>query len=74
MMHMVGQTVDLRIKKRQPFVLAEHDRGVTRRQFARQRRLARGGFSANEVQRSHQPNLPSVDSLEPHYSIDRCAA
>jgi hypothetical protein len=47
---------------------------VMRRQFARQRRLARGGFSANEVQRSHQPNLPSVDSLEPHYGIDRCAA
>jgi hypothetical protein len=37
---------------------------VTRRQFARQRRLARRGFSANEVQRSHQPNLPSVDPLK----------
>jgi hypothetical protein len=61
MTHMVGQTVDL--KTRQPFVLAEQDRGVTRRQFARQRRLARRGFSANEVQRSHQPNLPSADPL-----------
>ena len=71
MTHMVGQTVDLRIKTRQPFVLAEHHRCVTRRQFARQRRLAQGGFSANEVQCSYQPNLPSVDSLKPHYGIDR---
>src|ERR1700730_11110783 len=64
MTHMVGQTVDLRIKTRQPFVLAEQDRCVTRRQFARQRRLARRGFSANKVQRSHQPNLPPVDPFE----------
>jgi hypothetical protein len=64
MTHMVGQTVDLRIKKRQPFVLAEQDRCVTRRQFARQCRLTRRGFSANEVQRSHQLNLPSVDPLK----------
>ena len=39
MTHMVGQTVDLRIETRQPFVLAEQDRGVTRRQFARQREM-----------------------------------
>jgi hypothetical protein len=64
MTHMVGQTVDLRIEKRQPFVLAEQDRCVTRRQFARQRRLARRGFSANKVQPSHQPNLPSIDPLK----------
>ena len=64
MTRMVGHTVDLRIKTRQPFVLAEHDRCVTRRQFARQRRLARRGLSANEVQRAHQPNLPSFDLLK----------
>ena len=48
----VGQSVDLRIKTRQPFVLAEQDRCVTRRQFARRGRLARRGFSANAVQRA----------------------
>jgi len=64
MQHMVGQTVDLRIKTRQPFVLPEQDRCVTRRQFARQRRLAGRRFSANEVQRSRQPNLPSADPVK----------
>src|SRR5580700_2176348 len=75
MTHMVGQTVDLRIETRQPLVLAEQDRCVTRRQFARQRRLARRGFSANEVQRSHQPNLPSADpSKEVRALTRRCTS
>jgi hypothetical protein len=32
--------------------------------LTRQCRLARRGFSANEVQRSHPPTLPSVDPLK----------
>jgi hypothetical protein len=49
MTHMVGQTVNLGVKKRQPFVLAKHDCCVIRRQFSGQRGLARRSFTANEM-------------------------